>query len=125
VRARTSPDWRPLNGSLSARSVTHALSILGAPSASVRTGAHSFRWLIGQRYVLANPFAGVKVREATGVNVLDTQEEAPERPQSRTLLIAPSRSTSRSASRSASRLPMTGVAGRQRTGAIGNPRSAR
>ncbi|MGF6444675.1 phage integrase family protein [Paraburkholderia youngii] len=62
VRARTSPDWRPFNGSLSARSVAHALSILGA----------LFRWLIEQRYALANPFAGVKVREATGVNVLNT-----------------------------------------------------
>jgi site-specific recombinase XerD len=61
VRARTSPDWRPFNGSLSARSVAHALSILGA----------LFRWLIEQRYVLANPFAGVKVRDATGINVLD------------------------------------------------------
>jgi site-specific recombinase XerD len=61
VRPRTSPDWRPFNGSLSARSVAHALSILGA----------LFRWLIEQRYVLANPFAGVKVREASGANVLD------------------------------------------------------
>ncbi|AUT76388.1 site-specific integrase [Paraburkholderia hospita] len=51
-RARTSPDWRPFNGSLSTRSVAHALSILGA----------LFRWLVEQRYVLANPFAGVKVR---------------------------------------------------------------
>ncbi|WP_368622186.1 phage integrase family protein [Paraburkholderia sp. BR13444] len=62
VRPRTSTDWRPFNGSLSARSVAHALSILGA----------LFRWLIEQRYVLANPFAGVKVREASGANVLDT-----------------------------------------------------
>ncbi|WP_321788088.1 site-specific integrase [Paraburkholderia sp. J94] len=61
VRPRTSPDWRPFNGSLSARSVAHALSILGA----------LFRWLIEQRYVLANPFAGVKVREASNSNVLD------------------------------------------------------
>ncbi|WP_233809428.1 site-specific integrase [Paraburkholderia sp. HP33-1] len=62
VRARTSLDWRPFNGSLSARSVAHALSILGA----------LFRWLIEQRYVLANPFAGVKVREAARANALDT-----------------------------------------------------
>jgi site-specific recombinase XerD len=61
VRARTSPEWRPFNGSLSARSVAHALSVLGA----------LFRWLIEQRYVLANPFAGVKVRGATGAGVLD------------------------------------------------------
>jgi site-specific recombinase XerD len=62
VRARTSPYRRPFNSSLAPRSVAHALSILGA----------LFRWLIEQRYVLANPFAGIKVREATGVNVLDT-----------------------------------------------------
>jgi site-specific recombinase XerD len=61
VRPRTSPDWRPFNGSLSARSVAHALSILGA----------LFRWLIEQRYVLANPFAGVKVRDAGNTGVLD------------------------------------------------------
>ncbi|QGZ57146.1 site-specific integrase [Paraburkholderia acidiphila] len=62
VRARTSPDWRPFNGSLSARSVAHALAILGA----------LFRWLIEQRYVLANPFSGVKVRGANGAQALDT-----------------------------------------------------
>ena len=61
VRARNSPDWRPFNGSLSTRSVAHALSILGA----------LFRWLIEQRYVLANPFAGVKVRGGTAASALD------------------------------------------------------
>jgi site-specific recombinase XerD len=61
VRPRTSPEWRPFNGSLSARSVAHALSILGA----------LFRWLIEQRYVLANPFAGVKVRGGTATSALD------------------------------------------------------
>ncbi|MGF6838940.1 hypothetical protein QF001_002807 [Paraburkholderia youngii] len=45
------------------------------------------------------------------------REEAPEHTQSRPLLIA--------ASLSVSRLPMTGVSGRQRTGAIGNSRPAR
>ncbi|HKR41532.1 MAG TPA: phage integrase family protein, partial [Paraburkholderia sp.] len=61
VRPRTSPEWRPFNGSLSARSVAHALSILGA----------LFRWLVEQRYVLANPFAGVKVRGGTAASALD------------------------------------------------------
>jgi site-specific recombinase XerD len=61
VRPRTSPDWRPFNGSLSARSVAHALLIIGA----------LFRWLIEHRYVLANPFSGVKVRGTSGTNVLD------------------------------------------------------
>jgi site-specific recombinase XerD len=52
ARPRSSPEWRPFNGNLTPRSVAHALSVLGA----------LFRWLIEQRYVLANPFAGVKVR---------------------------------------------------------------
>lgn len=62
VRPRSSAEWRPFNGSLSARSVAHALSIIGA----------LFRWLIEQRYVLANPFSGVKVRDAGGTGVIDT-----------------------------------------------------
>jgi site-specific recombinase XerD len=52
IRPRTSPEWRPFTGGLSARSAAHALSVLGA----------MFRWLVEQRYMLANPFAGVKVR---------------------------------------------------------------
>jgi hypothetical protein len=39
---------------LSPRSIAYALSVLGA----------MFRWLIEQRYVFANPFAGLKVRGA-------------------------------------------------------------
>jgi site-specific recombinase XerD len=58
---RTSPDWRPFTGNLSARSVAHALTVVGA----------LFRWLIEQRYVLANPFSGVKVPDASGVGTLD------------------------------------------------------
>jgi site-specific recombinase XerD len=61
-RARTAPDWRPFGGNLSARSAAYALSVLGA----------LFRWLIEQRYVLANPFAGIKVRGRTRVAPLDT-----------------------------------------------------
>jgi site-specific recombinase XerD len=52
ARPRQAPDWRPFARSLSPRSAAYALSVLGA----------LFRWLIEQRYVLANPFAGVKVR---------------------------------------------------------------
>ncbi|MBA2724122.1 MAG: tyrosine-type recombinase/integrase, partial [Methylibium sp.] len=51
-RPRNSPEWRPFAGALSTRSTAYALSVLGA----------LFRWLIEQRYQLANPFAGVKVR---------------------------------------------------------------
>ena len=49
---RNSPEWRPFAGALSPRSVAYALSVLKA----------LFRWLSQQCYVLANPFAGVKVR---------------------------------------------------------------
>jgi site-specific recombinase XerD len=61
ARPRSSPEWRPFNGNLTPRSVAHALSVLGA----------LFRWLVEQRYVLANPFAGVKVRGSHGAAVLD------------------------------------------------------
>lgn len=62
ARPRTSPDWRPFTGGLSARSTAHALSILGA----------MFRWLIQQRYMLANPFAGIKVRGGGWTAALDS-----------------------------------------------------
>ncbi|MGF6482897.1 phage integrase family protein [Paraburkholderia sp. JPY419] len=51
-RPRHSVEWRPFIGALSPRSVAYALNVLSA----------LFRWLIEQRYVLANPFAGVKVK---------------------------------------------------------------
>jgi site-specific recombinase XerD len=54
-RPRASGEWRPFAGALSARSVAYALSVLGA----------MYRWLIQQRYLLANPFAGIKVRGAS------------------------------------------------------------
>lgn len=49
---RTSAEWRPFAGGLSTRSRSYSLSVLSS----------MFRWLIEQRYVLANPFAGIKVR---------------------------------------------------------------
>ncbi|MFP3550493.1 site-specific integrase [Paraburkholderia sp. SIMBA_049] len=61
LRPRSAPDWRPFAGNLSPPSAAHALSILGA----------LFRWLVEQRYVLANPFAGVKVRAGAGAPDLD------------------------------------------------------
>lgn len=51
-RPRASAEWRPFASGLSARSAGHSLSVLSA----------MFRWLIEQRYVLTNPFAGIKVR---------------------------------------------------------------
>jgi len=61
-RPRASPEWRPFAGALSSRSLAYALSVLGA----------LFRWLIEQRYVLANPFAGIKVRGANRTAPLDS-----------------------------------------------------
>jgi site-specific recombinase XerD len=52
AQPRSSPLWRPFAGDLSVRSVAFALSVLNA----------LYRFLIEQRYLLANPFAGVKVR---------------------------------------------------------------
>ena len=51
-RPRSSPEWRPFADALSPRSASYALSVLGA----------MYRWLIEQRYVLVNPFSGIKVR---------------------------------------------------------------
>lgn len=59
-RLRTSPEWRPFAGGLSARSRAYSLSVIGA----------MYRWLIQQRYTLANPFAGIKVRGASRVEPL-------------------------------------------------------
>ncbi|RAA89578.1 integrase [Burkholderia multivorans] len=60
-RPRQSVEWRPFSGPLSTCSAAYALTVLAA----------LFRWLIEQRYVLANPFAGVKVRGhvKTGLDV--------------------------------------------------------
>ena len=61
-RPRSSPEWRPFAGGLSARSIAYALSVVGA----------LYRWLIQQRYTLANPFAGLKVRGAGPTTTLAT-----------------------------------------------------
>jgi site-specific recombinase XerD len=61
ARARTSPDWRPFVGPLAATSVKYAVSVLGA----------LFRWLVEQHYVVANPFAGLKVRGGTASSPAD------------------------------------------------------
>ncbi|MBK5204447.1 MAG: tyrosine-type recombinase/integrase [Polaromonas sp.] len=61
-QARTSQDWKPFVGGLAPRSVAYALAVIGA----------MFRWLIEQRYVLANPFSGVKVRGASHAAPMDT-----------------------------------------------------
>jgi site-specific recombinase XerD len=60
-RPRTSGEWRPFQGALAPRSMAYALSVVGA----------LYRWLIAQRYVLANPFAGVKVKGASRSSAID------------------------------------------------------
>jgi len=61
-RPRESVEWHPFSGGLSARSTSYTLTVLSA----------LFRWLIEQRYVLANPFAGIKVRGHAQRMALDT-----------------------------------------------------
>lgn len=61
-RPRTSPEWRPFVDNLSARSIAYALAVLSA----------MFRWLVEQRYVVANPFAGIKVRGSKRATALET-----------------------------------------------------
>jgi site-specific recombinase XerD len=63
AKPRTSPNWRPFSGPLSARSVSYAISVLGA----------LYRWLMEQGYLLANPFSGIKVRGASDKRIVDTR----------------------------------------------------
>ena len=60
---RTSAAWRPFEGPLSSPSAAYSLQVIGA----------LYRWLIEQRYLLANPFAGVKVKGAVRPGPLDTR----------------------------------------------------
>lgn len=60
-RKRTDPDWRPFTGPLTPRSASYAITV-------VKT---LFAWLVDQRYLLANPFSGVKVRGASKLRLID------------------------------------------------------
>lgn len=60
-RPRDSTEWRPFAGALAPRSVAYALTVLSS----------LFRWLVEQRFVLANPFAGLKVRGAAKTGALN------------------------------------------------------
>lgn len=62
-RPRSSPEWRPFAAALSPRSTAYALTVIGA----------LYRWLIEQRYLLANPFAGIKVKGGKRAAALDAQ----------------------------------------------------
>jgi site-specific recombinase XerD len=61
ARPRTSNEWRPFQGALAPRSMAYALSVVSA----------LYRWLIAQRYVLANPFAGIKVKGTSRSSAID------------------------------------------------------
>lgn len=60
-RPRSSADWRPFQDGLSPRSAGYAISVVSA----------MFRWLVEQRYLLANPFAGIKVKGSTVAGDVD------------------------------------------------------
>jgi len=51
-RRRSEPDWRPFTGPLTPTSAAYALTVVRS----------LFAWLVNQRYLMANPFSGVKVR---------------------------------------------------------------
>lgn len=59
ARPRKSHEWRPFQDGLSPRSTKYALSVIGA----------MFRWLKEQNYVLANPFANLKVKGSNAKDV--------------------------------------------------------
>lgn len=67
-RPRSALDWRPFTGEqgndsvLSPESVAYALNVVN----------NLFGWLVDQRYLLANPFSGVKVASADRKRILDT-----------------------------------------------------
>lgn len=61
-RKRTDPEWRPFTGPLTPSSTAYALTVV----------KNLFGWLVDQRYLLANPFSGLKVRGADKSRILDT-----------------------------------------------------
>lgn len=88
AQPRSFPGWRPFTGAMSPDTIAYALSVLRA----------MFRWLIAQRYVLANPFADLKVR---GRSVsANWTSRAPSRPANGSLSVpSPMASSGRMAGR--------------------------
>ncbi|MGF6289640.1 phage integrase family protein [Paraburkholderia youngii] len=66
---RASVEWRPFARSLSPRSAGYALAVLNA----------LFRWLVEQRYLLGNPFAGLTVRGGQRTAPFDTERALSDR----------------------------------------------
>lgn len=61
-RRRTDPEWRPFTGPLTPSSAAYAVTVV----------KKLFGWLVDQRYLMANPFSGLKVRGAHKGRILDT-----------------------------------------------------
>jgi site-specific recombinase XerD len=60
-QTRFSANWRPFAAGLSPRSTAYSLTVIGA----------MFSWLIEQRYLVANPFSGIKVRGSSRSTPMD------------------------------------------------------
>lgn len=73
-RPRSAPDWRPFTPRVAPRGKQGNESMLCAESVAYGLNVvnNLFRWLIDQRYLLANPFSGVKVASADRKRILDT-----------------------------------------------------
>lgn len=61
-RKRTDPQWLPFTGPLTASLTAYPLTVV----------KNLFGWLVDQRYRMANPFSGVKIRGADKGRILDT-----------------------------------------------------
>jgi site-specific recombinase XerD len=63
IAPRSRPAWRPFQAALSPSSAAYALQVINV----------MYRWLVEQRYVLANPFSGIKVRGGERTRPIDTR----------------------------------------------------
>lgn len=62
AKPRTSPKWRPFGGPLFPKSVSYAVSVIGA----------LHHWLIEKGYLLANSLSAIKVHGASKTRVMET-----------------------------------------------------
>ncbi len=73
VVSRHSLEWRPFQGSLSAKSAAYALSVLSS----------LFRWLTEQRYLVGNPFASVTIKASKTERSKPGETPSYDRPRNR------------------------------------------
>lgn len=73
-RPRSAPDWRPFTRKVAPKGEQGHESILSPESVAYGLNVvnNLFSWLVDQRYLLANPFSGVKVPSADRKRILDT-----------------------------------------------------